>query len=255
MDRTLLTVAGFDPCGGAGALLDAAVFRSFGFRAAAVITALTVQNTVSVRAVQPVLPSFIRRQWQALRSDMPLAGVKVGMAGSSDAWEEIGRGLARHTGLPRVVDPVLRASSGSRLSGQASAARITSTLRGRITLLTPNLAEASFLSGHRISGEKAMAEAARRIQADLGGACLIKGGHLRGAPVDVLYDGENLHRFPHPRVGREAHGTGCFLSSAILSRLALGSGMAEACEEGIRRTSAAIRNAVRSGRGRFLLAP
>jgi len=255
MDGILLTVAGFDPCGGAGVLLDAAVFRSFGFRAAAVITALTVQDTVSVRAVHPLSRDFVRRSWEALRTDLPLSGLKVGMAGSWAVWEEIGRGLARHPGLPRVVDPILWASSGARLSGRVSAARIAAALRGRTTVLTPNLDEASFLTGRRVRGEKAMAEAARRIQDDLGGACLVKGGHLRGDPVDVLFDGERLYRFPHSRSGPEAHGTGCFLSSVILARLALGDGLAEACDGAIRRTAAAIRNASKPGRGRFLLSP
>lgn len=255
MEPTLLTVAGFDPCGGAGILLDAAVFRSFGFRAAAVITALTVQDTVTVRAVRPVSRDLVRRSWEALRTDLPLSGLKIGMTGSPALWDEIGRGLARHTGLPRVVDPVLRASSGARLAGRVSAASVAGALRGRMTVLTPNLDEASFLTGRRIAGEKAMAEAARRIQGDLGGACLIKGGHLPGDPVDILFDGRRLHRFPHSRFGREAHGTGCFLSAAILSRLALGDGVAEACERAIRRTSAAIRAASRPGRGRFLLTP
>lgn len=255
MERTLLTVAGFDPCGGAGVLLDAAVFRGFGFRAAAVITALTVQDSVSVRAVRPLPRDFVRRSWAALRTDLPLSGLKIGMAGSLALWQEIGRGLSRHPGLPRVVDPILRSSSGARLSGRTSAARIAEALRGRVTVLTPNLDEASFLCGRRIAGRKAMSEAARRIQDDLGGACLVKGGHLRGDPVDVLFDGERLFRFPHPRFGREAHGTGCFLSAAILARLALGDEIAEACERAIRRTSAAIRDASRPGRGRFLLSP
>ncbi len=255
MERTLLTVAGFDPCGGAGVLLDAAVFRRFGFRAAAVITALTIQDSVAVRAVRPLPRSFVRRSWEALRADLPLSGLKVGMAGSLALWEEIGRGLARHGGIPRVVDPILRSSSGARLAGRVSAARMGDALRGRTTVLTPNLDEASFLSGRRIAGERAMAEAARRIQGDLGGACLVKGGHLRGDPVDVLFDGERLLRFPHPRLGREAHGTGCFLSAAILARLALGDGPAEACERAVRSVSAAIRDASRPGRGRFLLAP
>ncbi len=255
MEATLLTVAGLDPSGGAGVLLDAVVFRSLGFRAAAVVTALTVQDTAAVRAVRPVPAAFLRRQWEALRRDLPLAGIKVGMAGSAASWEAIGRGLSRHPGLPRVVDPVLRASSGASLAGRSPARDIAAALAGRVTLLTPNLDEAAFLAGRPVDGEMAMAEAARRIQADLGGACLVKGGHLRGAPLDILFDGRRIHRFAHPRLGREAHGTGCFLSSAILARLAAGDDLVEACREGIRLVTAAIRRSVRPGRGRFLLAP
>ncbi|MDD8025721.1 MAG: hydroxymethylpyrimidine/phosphomethylpyrimidine kinase [Acidobacteriota bacterium] len=255
MIKTLLSVAGFDPSGGAGILLDLAVFRCLGFRGAAVITALTAQDSLAVLSVRPVPPAFIRRQWDVLRADFAIAGIKAGMAGSAAGWDEIGRGLARHAGIPRVVDPVLRSSSGALLAGTAAPGRIAAALRGRASLITPNLDEASFLTGRRIATGAAMTEAARRIFDEIGCACLVKGGHLRGPAIDILYDGERTHRFPHPRIGRDAHGTGCFLSASILGFWAGGAGLAESCQKAIRRTERAIRVSVRPGRGRFFLSP
>ncbi|MCX6561653.1 MAG: hydroxymethylpyrimidine/phosphomethylpyrimidine kinase [Candidatus Aminicenantes bacterium] len=255
MIKTLYSVAGFDPSGGAGVLLDLAVFRSLGFRGAAVLTALTAQDSASVFAVRPVPPAFIRRQWDALRADLPPAGIKIGMAGSPAGLAEIARGLALHPSIPRVVDPILRATSGALLAGRISRARFTAALSGRLTLLTPNLAEASWLTGHPVATPEAMEEAARSLAEDWSCACLIKGGHLPGAAIDVLFDGSRVRRFPHPRLNRNAHGTGCFLSASILAHLALGRELAEACAEAICETGRAIRRSVRPGRGRSLLAP
>jgi hydroxymethylpyrimidine/phosphomethylpyrimidine kinase len=255
MRQTLYSVAGFDPSGGAGVLLDLAVFRSLGFRGAAVLTALTVQDSAAVHAVRPVPAAFIRRQWDALRADLPAAGIKVGMSGSPAGLAEISRGLALHPSVPRVVDPILRATSGAPLAGRVSRTRLADALRGRLTLLTPNLEEAAFLVGKRIASSASMEEAARRLSDRLECACLVKGGHLPGAAIDVLFDGSRLHRFRHPRLDRDAHGTGCFLSASILARLARGESLAEACGEAILETGRAIRRSVRPGRGRRLLAP
>lgn len=255
MTGTLLTVAGFDPGGGAGILLDLAVFRRHGFRGAAAITSLTAQDTRSVRAVRPVPPAFLRRQWDVLRDDIPIAGVKVGMAGSAAAWEEIGRGLARHPGVPLVVDPVLRSSSGASLSGHASREAILSALRGTSAIVTPNLAEAAFLAGRRVLDPESMAAAARTIFDRTGCACLVKGGHLPGKAVDVLFDGRSLHRYPHARLARDVHGTGCFLSATLLVRLVRGDSPAEACAAAVVRMVRAIRTASRPGRGRYILEP
>ena len=255
MAKTLLTVAGFDPGGGAGVLLDVAVFRSHGFRGAAVITALTAQDTAAVQAVRPVPAAFLRKQWDVLRDDIEIAGIKVGMAGSAGAWAEIRHGLSRQAGLPMVVDPVLRASSGASLSGRATKRAILAALRGLPAVLTPNLAEASFLAGRPVRNPASMAAAARVIFDRTGCPCLVKGGHLASEAVDVLFDGSGLWRFRHARLARDVHGTGCFLSATLLARLAGGDALGDACAEAVRRTVRAIRGATRPGRGRYVLEP
>jgi hydroxymethylpyrimidine/phosphomethylpyrimidine kinase len=255
MAKTLLTVAGFDPSGGAGVLLDVAVFRRHGFRGAAVITALTVQDTSAVRATRPVPSAFLRRQWDVVRTDIGIAGVKIGMAGSAGAWAEIRRGLLRQPGVPVVVDPVLWASSGAALSGRATRELILSALRGLPAVLTPNLGEAAFLAGRPVRDPEAMASAARTIFDRTGCPCLVKGGHLEVEAVDVLYDGSSLWRFRHARLARDVHGTGCFLSATLLARLAGGDSLGAACTEAVRRTVRAIRGGSRPGRGRYVLQP
>jgi hydroxymethylpyrimidine kinase/phosphomethylpyrimidine kinase len=125
--------------------------------------------------------------------------------------------------------------------------RLLGLLRGKASLITPNLDEASSLSGIRVGMVDGMMEAAGRIHEATLVPCLVKGGHLRGEAVDVLYDGAAFKVFRHPRMRREIHGTGCFLSAAILCGLARGLGLEEACRRGIALTARGIRNSVPAG--------
>ncbi len=255
MSRTLLSVAGFDPTGGAGILLDLRVFRSMGFSGAAVITALTAQDTRSVRRVKSLPACFVEEQWTALAADLPIAGIKTGMIGSSAVLRAIVRGLSRHPGLPRVIDPILQSSTGVPLLDPLAIPGLLRELQDKATLLTPNMEEAGRLAGTAVVSPRKMEDAARRIHAKTGIACLVKGGHLRSAPVDVLFDGRRIWKFAKRRVRRDVHGTGCFLSAAILCYLARGRSLDEACAAASEEMDEALRNSERPGRGRYILRP
>jgi len=248
----LVSIGGFDPSGGAGVLLDAAVFRRFGFRPAAVLSALTVQNSRAVREVNPVPPDLVRRQWRALACDLPIAGVKIGMLGSAANLEAAAAILRRRAGAPRVIDPVLRSSSGARLLDPAAVSDYLRLVRGLAELITPNIQEAARLARRPIADVPDMAAAARRIYESSGIPCLVKGGHLERRAVDILFDGTAVRTYSRPRWKRDVHGTGCLLSAAILSFLARGAALPEACRRAGAWSHRMIGKAVRPGAGRFL---
>jgi len=246
----LVSIAGLDPSGGAGVILDLHVIEGLGFRGAAVVTAVTAQTAAGVRAWRPLPSVMVRKQFDALAEDLKIAGIKVGMLGSGANLRVVAGLLGRSCSVPRVVDPVLRASSGAWLLDRRAAGSLLKAISGRATLITPNLAEASLLTGHTLRSVDQMKAAARGVFEHHGIPCLIKGGRLPGRFVDVLYDGREHALFVHARSGRDVHGTGCFLSSAILGFLTRGRTLHEACHLGIELTSEARSRAVRVGRGR-----
>lgn len=251
----LVSIAGFDPSAGAGVLLDLSVFRSLGFRGTAVLTALTVQDTRKVIEVRSLASRFVLSQYETLSRDVPIAGVKVGMLGSGANLKAAAYILAAASGLPRVVDPVLRSSSGVRLLDKNAVRAFLPVLEGRLSLLTPNIEEAALLCGLKIASVRDMETAARRLAERILAPCLIKGGHLRGHPVNVLFDGAKTHLFDSPRIARSVHGTGCYFSSAVLARLAGGFSLVSACRQATRLTREAIRTSKAVGRGRWLMDP
>lgn len=246
----LVSIAGFDPSGGAGVLLDLHVIEALGFRGAAVVTAVTAQTAAGVRSFVSLPASSIKSQFEALAEDMKIAGIKVGMLGSLANLRAVAGVLSRTRAVPRVVDPVFRATSGAWLIDKRAVRSFLASISGRATLITPNLAEASLLTGRTVTSVGQMKAAALGIFEGYGIPCLIKGGQLRGRLVDVLYDGREHALFVHARSRHDVHGTGCFLSSAILGFLARGRTLHEACHLGIELTAEARRRALRVGRGR-----
>jgi hydroxymethylpyrimidine/phosphomethylpyrimidine kinase len=217
-----LTVAGSDPSGGAGIQADLKTFHAFGVYGAAVITALTVQNTRGVRAVNAVAPEVVVAQLDAVTDDLPVAAAKIGLVPDPGIATALCERLARQP-LPRLVlDPVLVAGSGDALGAVGTAAALRALLP-HVALVTPNLPEAEALTGRRVDDLDAMADAARAL-IDLGAAAaLVKGGHLPGRPVDVLLAGGAVHRLDGERVPvKPTHGTGCTLSAAVAAGLAAG---------------------------------
>lgn len=250
MTRNLLTIAGYDPSGGAGAGLDIRVFHHLGFRGFGVLTSVTAQNSARVTKVLHLPSRLVRNQYRTLAAEVRLGGIKVGMTGSLENLVAVARILSGDPSVPRVIDPVFRSSSGARLIEKEAIPRYLELFRGRADLVTPNLDEASVLARMSVRTVADMKRAARRIFDWSLIPCLIKGGHLPGPPVDVLYDGTRQAVFEHARVRKSVHGTGCFLSAAILAYLAGGSDLEEACRRGIRLTGQAIRKAVASGQRR-----
>jgi hydroxymethylpyrimidine/phosphomethylpyrimidine kinase len=252
MKKHLLTIAGFDPSGGAGTLLDIRVFESLGFRGCAVLTALTAQNPVKLKKILPLSGAFLRRQYEMLSETFRFSGIKVGMAGSGEALAAALRILSKQDRIPRVIDPVLHSSSGVRLLEARAARRLLEMADAKASLITPNLQEASFLSGRAVRTPEEMEGAAVRIFEMCGIPCLVKGGHLKGEAADILFDGKQAVRYRHPRKKKDVHGTGCFLSAAILAHLASGVPLKKACARGIDDTAKAITKAVRAGKGRYV---
>lgn len=232
----VLSIAGSDPSGGAGIQADLKTLSALGVYAASVITALTVQNTCGVSRVVCVEPEVVEAQIRAVVSDLRPSVIKVGMVGSQAVLEAIVRTLRDVAGgVPLIVDPILKSSSGADLMEPAAQAYFCRYFLPLVTLLTPNLPETAALTGLPVESAADVRRAAARLL-DMGPeAVLIKGGHACGPQKqDVLFwhaaDGSLQQvAFEAPAVAtRNTHGTGCTLSSAIAAYRARGLSWPEA---------------------------
>jgi len=221
--KVALTIAGSDSGGGAGVQADLLTFAAHGIHGTCALTAITAQNTVAVRAWQAVEPALVRAQIDAVADDMEILAVKTGMLANRTIIEEVAKALAAHGLKNLVVDPVMVAKSGDRLLDEEAARAYVDLLFPLAALITPNLPEAETFLSRPVRSVPEMKEAARAL-VDLGcRAVLVKGGHLEGDPVDVLWDGTRLHELPAERIQtKNTHGTGCTYSAAIASRMAYG---------------------------------
>lgn len=253
MKKILLSVAGYDPTSGAGVTLDLKVFERLGFQGTAVLTSVTAQDTRAVKKVHCLPPELVWEQYSILAEDLSVAGIKVGMLGCGANIPIIRKILADNPDIPKVIDPVFKSASGAWLLEKKSIPVYISAIKKKASLLTPNLEEASLISGFRIEKKEEMKEAARIIYSLSGIPCLIKGGHLPGKAANLLYDGRKFYFFEKRKLRRKVHGTGCFLSSSILAYLAKGKSLEAACRLGTDLTHQAIKQAVRIGRGQLLI--
>jgi len=249
-----LTIAGSDSSGGAGIEADLKTFSALGVYGAAVITAITAQNTRGVFGIHDVPAEFIAAQIDAVFADLDVGAIKIGMLPNAAAVDVVAEALDRYRPPNVVLDPVMAASSGERLL-RADLGRLRSLL-SHVRLVTPNLAEAAaLLDGVPADDDREMQEQAEKILAQGAGAVLIKGGHRDGAEsVDFLVERSHCLRLAAPRVTtKNTHGTGCTLSSAIAAGLAKGLPLAAAAQQAKAYVSAALaaadRLAVGSGRG------
>jgi hydroxymethylpyrimidine/phosphomethylpyrimidine kinase len=244
-----LTIAGSDPSGGAGIQADLKTFHQFGVYGEAVITLVTVQNTSGVRRVEVLDDALVKEQIESVIEDMPPRAAKTGALGSAEVASAVAQ-LAQLFSFPLVVDPVMFSKHGARLLSSEAETVLCNALLPPCTLVTPNIAEAEALSGARIATVSDMEEAARTI-AKLGPkAVLVKGGHLEGEPVDVLYSAGNFRRFTGRRVPtRNTHGTGCTYSAAITASLAHGESLETAVSRAKQFVQSAIESAPGFGRG------
>ena len=245
-----LTIAGSDSGGGAGIQADLKTFHRFGVFGTSVVTAITAQNTLGVHAWSAMTPELVRAQLDAVANDLRPAALKSGMLATAAIIDEVAAGIRRHRLAPYVLDPVLVATSGDALADAAVATTIADRLMPLAALVTPNLDEAEHLTGERVRDPRAMERAARALVARGAKAALVKGGHLEGAMVDVLFDGREVRTFPRERIEtRHLHGTGCALSAAITALLAQGQGLSDAVAEAIDWVHTAIAGAPALGAG------
>jgi hydroxymethylpyrimidine/phosphomethylpyrimidine kinase len=242
-----LTIAGSDPSGGAGIQADLKTFTALGVYGAAVLTALTAQNTHGVTGVHPVPPKFIREQIAAVASDLAVGAVKTGMLGDRDAVLAVAEALQRHRLGPVVVDPVMVASSGDALIAPDAIEAVRRALVPLADLLTPNLEEAARLLERPPARSEAECESQGKALLALGArAVLVKGGHGTGADaLDILvHDSETLVLRASRIETPNTHGTGCTLSAAVAALLARGVGLHDA----VRRAKAFVWQALNEGR-------
>jgi hydroxymethylpyrimidine/phosphomethylpyrimidine kinase len=251
MMRVALTIAGSDSGGGAGIQADLKTFAAFGVFGTSVITALTAQNTLGVRAVADVEPAFVRAQLDAISEDFAVAGAKTGMLARRPIIETVATHLRNRRLRNLVVDPVMVAASGDVLLAPDAVAAMRELMLPLATLLTPNVHEAEILSGLAIEDVPAMHRAARTL-VELGArAVLVKGGRFGGpTSVDVLCNVGTMREFSAPRVAvSRAHGTGCTLSAAIAAALAQGLHLEDAIQTAKHYVTRALATAERVGHG------
>jgi hydroxymethylpyrimidine/phosphomethylpyrimidine kinase len=250
----VLSIAGSDSGGGAGIQADLKTIAALGCYGMTAITALTAQNTTGVRSIHSVPLQILVDQVDAVVEDIGVDAVKIGMLHSAETVRTVAAALRRH-GLRQVVlDPVMIATSGAKLIDDAAIQVLVRELFPLASVVTPNLDEAALLVGRPLRSEADMEAAARQLLAQGAHAVLVKGGHLAGETVsDLLLErGAAPMWMRAPRIpSPNTHGTGCTLSSAIASRLALGDGLAAAvaaAREFVRGALAAGA-AVRTGAG------
>ncbi|KMZ52629.1 bifunctional hydroxymethylpyrimidine kinase/phosphomethylpyrimidine kinase [Dorea sp. D27] len=248
--RTALTIAGSDSSGGAGIQADIKTMTANGVYAMSAITALTAQNTTGVTGIMEVTPQFLEEQLDDIFTDIRPDAVKIGMVSAGPLIKVIAAVLKKYEAKRVVVDPVMVATSGSRLISDDAIEVLRTSLLPLADVLTPNIPEAEVLSGMRVRTEEDMAAAAEYIGRTYRCAVLCKGGHQLHDANDLLYrDGRCLWFRGRHIDNPNTHGTGCTLSSAIASNLAKGYGMEAAVERAKAYISGALAAMLDLGHG------
>jgi len=232
MTRIVLAIGGSDPSGGAGVQADLETLADLGVQGISAITAITAQDDEAVLAIHATPGDVLTQQISTACKEREIAAVKIGMVATKANARAVQWFLKRPEIPNIVVDPVLHSSGGTALIESNAFTFYRQQLLPLATVVTPNLAEASALAGMQVAGLDTMRTAAEAIHKELsrlrGGlarplAVVVKGGHLEGDAVDVLFDGEKYHSFPAPRIeGPHPRGTGCRFASAIAAHLAKG---------------------------------
>jgi hydroxymethylpyrimidine/phosphomethylpyrimidine kinase len=221
----VLAIAGSDSGGGAGIQADLKTMLALGVHGMTVVTAVTAQNSLGVQGYWELPPEAVRAQLGSVLGDIGVDAVKTGMLASAGIVGVVCDELAQQA-APLVVDPVAVSKHGDSLLSAGTLEVVRDRLLPLATVVTPNLFEAELLAGMTITDEDGMLRAARAISAMGPQWVLVKGGHLAGNPVDLLFDGSSAIRYPGERIlSPHTHGTGCTLASAIASCLALGADM------------------------------
>lgn len=249
--KTALSIAGSDSSGGAGIQADIKTMSANGVFAMTAITALTAQNTTGVTAILDSTPEFLSAQLDAVFTDIFPDAVKIGMVSSADLISVIAKKLRQYEARHIVVDPVMVATSGSRLLQENAVETLKKELLPLAEVVTPNIPEAEILADMQIKSPEDMETAAKKISEQYNCAVLCKGGHDLNDANDLLWkDGEgywfNGKRIDNPNT----HGTGCTLSSAIASNLAKGMDLKEAVQRAKEYISGALAAMLDLGQGR-----
>ncbi|MDR5696035.1 MAG: bifunctional hydroxymethylpyrimidine kinase/phosphomethylpyrimidine kinase [Armatimonadota bacterium] len=246
----VLIIAGSDSGGGAGIQADLKTVSALGAFGMTAITALTAQNTTGVYGVVEMPPEFVAQQIDVVVKDIGVDAVKTGMLSNAAIIEAVASKIREYHLSPVVVDPVMIAKSGSPLLRPEAIDALKGVLLTVATVVTPNLHEARALTGMEIEDISSMREAAKAIHALGPQYVVVKGGHLKGEAVDVLFDGQQFYEFRAERVNtHNTHGTGCVYASAIAAGLAKGKSVVEAVKEAKEFVTMAVRHSLALGQG------
>jgi hydroxymethylpyrimidine/phosphomethylpyrimidine kinase len=245
-----LTIAGSDSGGGAGIQADLKTFSAFRVFGMSVITAVTAQNSLGVQGVENLPAAFVALQLRSVLSDFGAGAAKCGMLSTAPIIEAVAATLADDPVEKLVVDPVMVAKSGDALLQPDARQALIERILPLALVVTPNLPEAESLSGIPVASRPDMEEAARRIHRLGPRYVLVKGGHLKGDAIDLLWNGKAFTAFRAPRIDSgNTHGTGCTLSAAIAAGLARGQAIGDAIRDAKAYVTRAIREGFAAGRG------
>jgi hydroxymethylpyrimidine/phosphomethylpyrimidine kinase len=242
--KRILTIAGSDSGGGAGIQADLKAITLLGGYGMSVLTALTAQNTLGVQAIYEVPVPFVEKQIDSVLSDIGADAIKTGMLVNAEIVEVVAKKMKQYQVEKVVVDPVMVAKSGDSLLQKDAQEALIKRLIPLSMVVTPNLMEASVLTGLKVRSIEEMKKAAHRIYQLGSKHVVVKGGHLKGKAIDLLYDGEKYEEIEGPRIEtKNTHGTGCTFASAIATFLARGDTVSEA----VRKAKIFITMAIQSG--------
>ena len=248
--RKALTIAGSDPSGGAGVQADLKTMSALGVYGMSVIVSVVAENTARVISVEDISPRVISDQIDAVFEDIFPNAVKVGMLSSEEVMRTVAAKLAEYRPQHIVIDPVMYAKNGAPLMQEDAIDALISLIVPVATVLTPNIPEAEKITGMKISTIDDMKKAGEKIVSMGAKAALVKGGHYIGDASDVLFDGSDFHIYTTKRINtKNTHGTGCTLSSAIASNLALGYPLPESIKRAKDYVTGAIEHALDLGKG------
>lgn len=248
--KNVLTIAGSDCSGGAGIQADIKTFAAHGVYGMSVITAVTAQNTQGVFAVEDISRGVIAKQIEAIFDDIEVDGVKIGMVSQVQTIEVIAEQLRHYAPKIIVLDPVMVSKSGYHLLNSEAEATLIKELLPLAMIVTPNIPEAEVMTNRSIHTLKQMEEAAKAIHQMGAKNVLLKGGHLDSEATDILYDGREFSYYSSPRIAtKNTHGTGCTLSSAITSNLALGYTLNQSVVRAKEYITIAIQHSLSIGKG------
>ena len=248
--KKVLSIAGSDCSGGAGIQADLKTFSAHGVFGMSVIVSVVAENTSRVIDIQDITPDMIEKQIDAVFEDIEVDAVKIGMLSQLDCMEMVAAKLRQYTPKNIIIDPVMYAKNGCPLMNPTSIDTLIKTIIPLGNLLTPNIPEAEKIAGIKIYDAGDMEKAAIAIYQMGCKNVLVKGGHAVGNATDILFDGNEFHRFSAERIDTQnTHGTGCTFSSAIAANLALGLDMREAVSKAKEYVTIAIRHSLSIGKG------
>lgn len=249
--KTVLTIAGSDSIGGAGIQADIKAISANGCYAMSVITSVTAQNTLGVNGIHDIPPEFVKKQLEAVFSDIRPDAVKIGMLSDTEIIKMVAEVLKSENAENVVVDTVMVSTSGHRLIAEDAVNALVEYIFPIADIITPNIPEAETLINKKISSVEDMKIAAEKISVMNCKNVLLKGGHLESESVDILYNAGQVTMFSGERINNpNTHGTGCTLSSAIAANLALGYSMPESVKNAKEYVAGAIADGLNLGNGR-----